>query len=64
MPRSSFPPAEPRTDARPADPRTERWLRDEVAPVYDAMQADPGRALAVKDVFGAIRAQYVASHRP
>jgi antitoxin ParD1/3/4 len=22
----------------------ERWLREEVAPVYDAMQADPGRA--------------------
>lgn len=64
MPRSSNPPAEPPTDTSPADPRAERWLRDEVAPVYDAMQADPGRGLAVKDVFGAIRARHVASQRP
>lgn len=33
----------------------ERWLREEVAPVYDAMQADPGRGLAADDVFGSIR---------
>ncbi|WP_245216142.1 ribbon-helix-helix domain-containing protein [Pararoseomonas baculiformis] len=27
------------------DAAVERWLRDEVAPVYDAMRDDPGRAL-------------------
>ena len=25
------------------DAAIERWLREEVVPVYDAMQADPGR---------------------
>ncbi len=38
----------------------ERWLRDEVAPVYDAMKADPGRALPAQGVFDAIRAQHAA----
>ena len=38
----------------------ERWLREEVAPVYDAMQADPGRALPSKDVFDAIRRRHAA----
>lgn len=33
----------------------ERWLREEVAPVYDAMAADPKRARSSDDVFGAIR---------
>ena len=36
----------------------ERWLRDEVAPVYDAMEADPDRARSGDDVFGAIRARH------
>ncbi|MBV9777194.1 MAG: type II toxin-antitoxin system ParD family antitoxin [Acetobacteraceae bacterium] len=27
------------------DEAVERWLREEVAPVYDAMQADPSRAI-------------------
>jgi antitoxin ParD1/3/4 len=40
------------------DAAVERWLRDEVAPVYDAMQADPGRARSVHDVFGEIRARH------
>ena len=26
------------------DAAVEQWLRDEVAPAYDAMKADPGRA--------------------
>lgn len=36
----------------------ERWLREEVAPVYDAMEADPGRALAADEVFGSIRERH------
>lgn len=40
------------------DAAVERWLREEVAPVYDAMQADPGRALSLNDVFADIRARH------
>lgn len=36
----------------------ERWLREEVAPVHDAMEADPGRGQSAADVFGAIRARH------
>jgi antitoxin ParD1/3/4 len=37
------------------DAAVERWLREEVAPAYDAMQADPERARNVDDVFAEIR---------
>ncbi len=37
------------------DAAVDRWLREEVAPVYDAMQADPGRGMAAEDVFTKIR---------
>ena len=40
------------------DAAVERWLREEVAPVYDAMQADPARALGVDQVFDRIRARH------
>ncbi|MBO9708608.1 MAG: type II toxin-antitoxin system ParD family antitoxin [Caulobacter sp.] len=40
------------------DAAVERWLREDVAPAYDAMQADPGRGLSAKDVFAAIRAHH------
>jgi antitoxin ParD1/3/4 len=40
------------------DAAVERWLREEVAPVYDAMKADPGRARSMEEVFGAIRARH------
>jgi antitoxin ParD1/3/4 len=36
----------------------ERWLRDEVAPVYDAIQADPERVIPAKAVFDAIRTHH------
>jgi antitoxin ParD1/3/4 len=36
----------------------EHGLRDEVVPVYDAMQADPGRAVPAKEVFDMIRAHH------
>lgn len=35
-----------------------RWLREEVAPVYDAMQADPGRGVPPDQVAAALRAQH------
>jgi antitoxin ParD1/3/4 len=37
------------------DAAVERWLKDEVVPVYDAMVADPGRAIPARKVFAAIR---------
>ena len=43
------------------DAAVERWLREEVAPVFDAMQADPDRARSMGEVFGAIRARHARS---
>jgi len=37
----------------------ERWLRDQVAPAYDALKADPSRAVSVKQV----RARLAAEHK-
>jgi antitoxin ParD1/3/4 len=36
----------------------ERWLRDEVAATYDAMQADPTRARSAEDVMRSLRARH------
>ena len=43
------------------DAAVERWLREEVAPSYDAMQADPERSLSAAAVFDDIRAHHAAS---
>jgi antitoxin ParD1/3/4 len=40
------------------DEAVERWLQDEVAPVYDAMRADPGRAVTINDAFENVRARH------
>lgn len=40
------------------DAAVERWLREEVAPVYDAMQADPERAHSIDDVFSDLRSRH------
>jgi antitoxin ParD1/3/4 len=40
------------------DAAVERWLKDDVAPVYDAMKADPTRGVPAKQVFDAIRAHH------
>lgn len=37
----------------------ERWLRDSVAPVYDAMQNAPDRAIDAEEVFATIRAHHL-----
>ena len=37
-----------------------RALHDEVTPVYDAMQADPGRALVADQVSEALQAHHAA----
>lgn len=40
------------------DAAVERWLREDVAPVYDAMQAEPGRSIPAAEVFASIRARH------
>ncbi|HEY1935301.1 MAG TPA: type II toxin-antitoxin system ParD family antitoxin [Acetobacteraceae bacterium] len=45
------------------DAAVERWLRDEVAPTYDAMQADPGRGLSADQVSVALAAHHAARVR-
>ena len=40
------------------DAAVERWLSEEVAPVYDAMKANPRRGLSAKSVFAEARARY------
>lgn len=42
------------------DAAVEKWLHDEVAPTYDAMQADPRRALSAEGVFADVRAHHAA----
>lgn len=45
------------------DAAVERWLREDVAPVYDAMTADPSRAIPVKDAFAAVKARHAARRK-
>jgi antitoxin ParD1/3/4 len=40
------------------DAAVERWLREDVAPVYDAMLDDPNRAIDAEEVFASIRAHH------
>lgn len=37
------------------DALTERWLREAVAPAYDAVEADPNRVIPAKEAFAAVR---------
>ncbi len=38
------------------DVAVERWLREEVAPAYDSMKADPSRGIPAEQVFATVRA--------
>jgi antitoxin ParD1/3/4 len=40
------------------DAAVERWLREEVAPVFDAMQADPARGISADQVMATIRGHH------
>ena len=40
------------------DEAIERWLREEVAPTYDAMRSDPARAVSSASVFSDIRGRH------
>lgn len=39
------------------DAAVERWLRDEVAPAYDAHKADPARAVSLNEGMANVRAR-------
>ncbi len=41
------------------DETVERWLKDEVVPVYDAMQADPARGRTSEQVGDRLHAHYL-----
>ncbi len=45
---------------RERDEAVERWLRDDVAPAYDAMKADPSKAMDVEAAFARVRARHAA----
>lgn len=40
------------------DAAVERWLREEVAPAYDAMKANPARAIPLNRAFDRVRARH------
>jgi len=40
------------------DAAVERWLREDVVAAYDALQADPSRAIPANQVFTALRARH------
>ena len=42
------------------DAAVERWLREDVAPVYDAMKTDPTRGIPAEKAFAAFRAHHAA----
>jgi antitoxin ParD1/3/4 len=39
---------------------TERWLREDVVPVYDAMEANPARGISAEQVLASLRARHVS----
>ena len=45
------------------DAAVERWLREEVVTVYDALAADPQRAIPAAEVFAAIRNRHAEEGR-
>jgi len=42
------------------DEAVERWLREDVAPVYDAMKANPSRGADAETAFAKVRAHHTA----
>lgn len=46
------------------DAAVEQWLRGEVAAAYDALKADPARAIAAEDVFAELRQRHASRLKP
>jgi antitoxin ParD1/3/4 len=51
------------TRSSPRSAAVERWLREEVVSVYDAMQADPGRGFSADQVTAALDAHHAARRK-
>lgn len=49
---------------RARDAAVENWLRNEVAPAYDALKADPSSGAALDDVRIALRERHAAQAAP
>ena len=45
------------------DAAVERWLRDEVVPVYDAMKVNPERKVSAKSVLSEVRTRYTPKRK-
>jgi len=45
------------------DAAVERWLREDVAPAYDRMKADPNRGISVEDMDQRSRARHAARRK-
>jgi putative addiction module CopG family antidote len=45
------------------DRAVESWLRDQVAPAYDALKADPSRAVSAADVRATLAAEHKKAKR-
>ena len=43
---------------RERDAAVEKWLQEDVAPAYDAMQADPARGQTAQAVFDQVRSRH------
>jgi antitoxin ParD1/3/4 len=42
------------------DAAVERWLREDVAPVYDAMRKNPSRGIPADKTFATVRSRHTA----
>ena len=42
------------------DAAVDRWLKEEVTPVYDAMKADPTCGIPAREAFDAVRTRHAA----
>ena len=42
------------------DAAIERWLREEVVPVYDSMKADPSQGIPIEKAFAQIRERHAS----
>lgn len=51
-------PAGPLPALQTREAAIERWLREDVAPAYDAMQKDPSRAVPAEQVLRNLRAHH------
>jgi len=45
------------------DAAVERWLREEVAPVYDAMKSNPERRISAESVLSEARGRYAPKQK-